>query len=94
MEALIALIIVIRYKAKHGQVEDDIISGTRIYGYIIITLSLLGSTGTLLFYQNYSITRIIASAISIVLDIIFLVILIRIKATAERLTRTEEKKWW
>ena len=38
--ALIALLIVIRYKAKQGVLEEGIIKGTRIYGYIILSITI------------------------------------------------------
>lgn len=90
--AVIALIIVIRYKAKLGEVEYGIIKGTKIFGYIVMILGLLGSFIIILLSEDTA--KRIAAIIDIAIETIILINLINITKTAEKLARKGEERWW
>lgn len=79
--ALIALLIVICYKAKQGVLEEGIIKGTKIFGYIYLILALLVEITAIIWLPDGQGVMIIGLLITIAL----LVIVSNIKKIAEHI---------
>lgn len=79
--ALIALLIVICYKAKQGELEQGIIKGTKIFGYIYLILALLVEITAIIWLPDRRGVMIVGLLITIAL----LVIVSNIKKIAERI---------
>lgn len=79
--ALIALIIVICYKAKQGDLEEGLIKGTKIFGYIYLIFAIVLQTTAIVWIPESRGLMIIGLLITIAL----LVIVSNIKKIAERI---------
>ena len=88
--ALITLFVVICYKAKKDIVEYEIIKGTRIFGYIALSIMLVTSILKLVVIPEKQ-----GEAIFTVVEaVILFIVLIGLKKDAEKIAQKEKERWW